>query len=118
MLNLKILDHISFAIDFTKPIRFSDGKGVLLPAIGNNEQFQKLREKILHRIIENPRIHEPHITLMHPGNATCSDLLFQQIEKYNFPKRIEFKKISLIEQEPGMKWEMLKEFELKKVKKI
>jgi 2'-5' RNA ligase len=113
--NLKILDCKSIIIDFKNPIRFSSKKGVLLPATGNNEQFQNLREKILHGVIENPRIHEPHITLKHPRNSVCTDKLFQQIEKYSFPKRIEFKKISLIEQETGMKWEILKEFELKKV---
>lgn len=111
--NLKALDHAGITVNFENPARFSDGKGVLLPAADDNKQFQNLREKILQGVIENPRIHEPHITLMHPRNAVCTDEIFQQIEKSRFPKKITFKKISLIEQEPGMKWDVVKEFELK-----
>lgn len=111
--NLKTLDHAGITIDFENPIRFSNGKGVLLPVFGTNKLFQELRNKILRGIIENPRVHEPHITLLHPRNAACTDEIFQQIEKSRFPKKIAFKKISLIEQEQGMKWEIIKEFELK-----
>jgi asparagine synthetase B (glutamine-hydrolysing) len=116
--NLKKSDHACITVYFVNPVRVSDGKGVLLSGAGNNEPFQNLREKILNGIIETPRIHEPHITLMHPRNAACTDEIFAQIEKYSFPKRIEFKKISLIEQEPGMKWSVLKEFELRNEAKI
>lgn len=111
--NLTKLNQGYITIDFGTVVRFLDGKGVLLPAAGNNESFQKLREKILYGVIENPRIHEPHITLMHPRNATCTDEIFEKIERHTFPNKIQFKKISLIGQEPGMKWEILATFELK-----
>ena len=113
MLNLTNLDAGYVMIDFGKPVRFSDGKGVLIPAVGDNEQLQRLREKILKGVTENPRKHEPHITLMHPRNSTCTDEIFSQIEKMEFSQRIEFKKISLIEQEIGKKWNVLAEFKLK-----
>jgi 2'-5' RNA ligase len=113
--NLTHLNQNSITINFGNIIRFSDEKGVLMPAIGNLEFFENLRKNILKGIIENPRIQEPHITLMHPRNATCTDEIFTEIQKYDLPNVIKFPKISLIEQEIGQKWVILKEFELKNI---
>jgi 2'-5' RNA ligase len=114
ILNLEKLQFECFPIDFGKVERFSQGKGVLLPAIGDNEVFQKLRSTVLKGIIDQPRKHEPHITLMHPRNATCTDKLFESIQKNSFPQQIIFDEICLIEQEIGKKWEILKTYKLNK----
>lgn len=111
--NLTNLKLGRFAVDFGEVIRFSEGKGVLIPAIGDNVQFHKLREHILKGIIGKPRKHEPHITLMHPRNSICTDELFEYIQKHPFPNRVTFSKISLIEQKQGKEWVVLKEFYLK-----
>ncbi len=113
IVNLRQINHACITIDFGNVVRFSDGKGVLMPAVGNYASFEGLRECILAGIIEKPRKLEPHITLMHPRNATCTDEVFEQLEKINLPNKITFKKISLIEQEIGKKWHVLHEFELK-----
>ena len=113
LLNLENLYSGCITIAFGDVIRFSDGKGILIPAQKDNETFQQLRAKVLDGIMEQPRIHNPHITLMHPRNATCTDEIFDLIQKKTFPKAISFRKISLIEQKIGMKWNILKEFELK-----
>ena len=113
MLNLEQLQFKCFPIDFGKVERFSQGKGVLLPAIGDNEVFQKLRSTVLKGIINQPRKHEPHITLMHPRNATCTDEIFESIPKNSFPQQITFYEISLIEQEIGEKWQILKTYKLR-----
>jgi 2'-5' RNA ligase superfamily len=110
--NLTHLNQNSITINFGNIIRFSDEKGVLMPAVGNLESFENLRKNILKGIIENPRIQEPHITLLHPRNAIYTDEIFAEIEKYDLPKVVKFTKISLIEQEIGQKWVVLKEFEL------
>lgn len=112
MHNLEGLDQNNIVLAFGHPIRFSEGAGVLLPALGNHQHFQRLRASILAGIIANPRKHEPHITLMHPRNSACTDDIFAQIVKNHFPKHITFRKISLIEQELGRKWRTLKEFNL------
>lgn len=112
MHNLEGLDQNNIVLAFGHPIRFSEGAGVLLPALGNDQHFQRLRASILAGIIANPRKHEPHITLMHPRNSTCTDEIFVQIVKNHFPKRVTFRKICLIEQEMGKKWRTLKEFDL------
>jgi hypothetical protein len=111
--NLSHLKHNPITINFGSIILFSDKKGVLIPALKNNKSFQNLRKKILKGIIEKPRIQEPHITLMHPRNATCTDEIFAEIQKYDLPNILNFTKISLIEQEMGQKWRILKEYELK-----
>ena len=114
--NLTQSKHKSITIKFGNISRFSEGKGVLIPALNDNKSFENLRKNILKGIIEKPRIQEPHITLMHPRNATCTDEIFKEIQNYNLPNTIKFSKISLIEQEMGQKWRILKEFELKVTK--
>ena len=113
MLNLEKLQFGRFSIHFGLAERFSQGKGVLLPAIGDNEAFQTLRSHVLHCIIDQPRKHAPHITLMHPRNATCTDEIFESIQKNSFPQQITFYEISLIEQEIGEKWQILKTYKLR-----
>jgi 2'-5' RNA ligase len=108
--NLEKLTFDGITIDFGAVIRFSDGQGVLIPSIGENEDFQNLRKQILEGIIENPRRQEPHITLMHPRNSTCTEAIFEEIKQIKLPKSVIFRRICLIEQELGGKWEIVKEF--------
>jgi len=110
--NLEQLNFHNFSIDFGKVVRFSDEKGVLIPAIGNCEAFHQLRKRLLAGIIEKPRMHEPHITLMHPRNSACTEAIFQEITTFKLPETITFNKISLIEQIPGEPWKVLAEWPL------
>ena len=96
-------------VDFGPPERFSDGNGVLMPAIGANHPFQDLRKAVLGG---EPRRHEPHITLMHPRNSTCTDAIFAQIIRAALPTQITFGSVSLIEQEDGGVWKVLEAIEL------
>ncbi len=83
-----------------------------MPATGSNREFHALREAILQLVTKIIRKPEPHITLMHPRNSTCTDILFEQIKKCELPDKLQFTKISLIEQEMGKGWNIIKEFEL------
>jgi 2'-5' RNA ligase len=112
--NLLFLTQPDIIIEFGAVTMFNNKKGVLLPAKTDNIEFQKLRRKILLGINDNPRVQEPHITLMHPGNSTCTDNIFGQIEKIGFPTRLKFKRISLIEQKGGGQWHILQEFEFQR----
>jgi 2'-5' RNA ligase len=111
--NLSRLTQANIVIEFGKVARFDNGKGLLLPATIGNFEFQELRKAILIGLIDNPRKQEPHITLMHPRNSTCTDNIFLEIERQSLPTRLEFGTISLIEQENGGKWRVLQEFEFK-----
>lgn len=92
--------------------RFENGKGVWLPASADNHQFQQLRREILKGVIDNPRIHQPHLTLMHPGNSTCTDDIFQRIKQCKLPAELSFDAISLIEQKNGERWTILDEYNI------
>lgn len=110
--NLDNLQQKPIAINFGNAIRFENGKGVLIPATGSNDQFQILREQILAGLENNPQQYEPHITLIHPRNATCTDTIFQTIVNASLPHDLIFKTISLIGQTDGGKWKILKTFDL------
>lgn len=110
--NLERQNYTPVTIEFGNVIRFSEGKGVLIPANGSNDQFYDLRKQVLDGVIANPGNHEPHITLMHPRNSTCTDETFDQIGRISLPKKIEFTKISLIEQKEHTRWNILREVEI------
>lgn len=99
-------------IDFNPPLRFENGKGVLIPAKEQNSAFDELRKVVLKGINESPRKQEAHLTLMHPRNSTCTDLIFEQILAYKLPVQLSFNKISLIEQKDGGQWFTIEEFQI------
>jgi 2'-5' RNA ligase len=111
--NLHSLTAQEIVIEFGKAIRFDNGNGLFLPASTNNAGFHALRRQALCGLNYSVSNHEPHITLMHPRNSTCTDEIFQKIEKVILPTQLKFKIISLIEQEDGGQWKILQEFELR-----
>lgn len=110
--NLANLQYAPIAIDFGPPKRFAEGKGVLMPATGSLRAFDALRKGILLGTTDDPKKHEPHITLVHPRNSTCTDAVFREIARMDLPGRLTFRKISLIEQEDDRPWRVLGEFHL------
>ncbi len=112
MQNLENLHYPCFTIEFGPIIRFSEAKGILLPASSGYEQFQTLRTLILKGIVNHPTKTEPHITLMHPRNSTCTHDIFNHIAQIKIPGKFLFKKISMIEQEENNKWEIFNEYKL------
>ena len=114
MQTLARLNHPFISIDFAPAARFADGKGVLIPSLGDNLPFHQLRTEVLQDINSHSRKYEPHITLIHPRNGTCTDAIFEQIKMISLPVKLVFKKIALIEQEAENKWNILQEFDLRK----
>lgn len=110
--NLRQLKHPPITIGFGPAIRFSEGKGVLLPAIEGAADFMQLRRQVLQGVVNNPRVHEAHLTLLHPRNATCTEAIFTQIQQATVPQQITFDTISLIEQVDGGPWNILQQFAL------
>ncbi len=110
--NLNQLEASKIIIRFGQVKRFENGRGVVLPAFGDNEQYHLLRSKVLNNSGASVRRPEPHITLMHPRNSNCTDSNFTEIQKINFPTHLEFHTISLIQQINGGQWEVLKTYNL------
>jgi len=106
--DLKFQQHLS--LKFRLPERFDDGKGVYMPSAENNPEFDALRKVILCGITENPRKHLPHITLMHPRNSACTDIIFNEIRNIHLPLEMKFDKVSLIEQRHDSAWCIVEEF--------
>lgn len=86
--------------------RSEDGKGVILPVYDENNQFKYLRELVLKGVVDHPKHLKAHITIIHPRNATCTDVIFSELKKVIFPALLTFKKISLIIQEGNNPWEI------------
>ncbi len=110
--NIRLSPLRSIRLGFGKPVRFANGKGVLLPAVSGLSAFRQLRELILKGVVKDPGEQEPHITLMHPRNASCMDADFAFIEKAELPQTISFSNISLIEQSDSDPWKLLQSFDL------
>ena len=113
----KVIDNIRLlafngpiSIKFRPVERFDNGKGVLLPATDQNPSFHTLRNFVLKSIMDSPREHQPHLTLMHPSNATCTDAIFNQIKNYDLPTELIFDSITLIEQTEGGPWQIVQKF--------
>ena len=115
--NLENLKTEYFELELSGLKRFSEGKGVLITIIDTKNYFKNLRGLILKNTASEPREHKPHITLMHPRNSTCNDLIFEEIRKSEFPKKINITRITLIEQKIGEVWNVLNEYKLNNKKK-
>jgi hypothetical protein len=102
--NLRNLPPFDLQLHLDKLTRFEDSKGVYLPIL-NHEDYHNLRKKVLHGIIDSPRIQHPHLTLMHPRNAVCTDEIFDLLSKIAFPTLLHFNEIHLIVQVDGGAWE-------------
>lgn len=115
----KILDKLQnhslspITLKFAGVRRFDNGKGVLLPAAGNSEAFHQLRKKLLPTTNEPIHRPEPHITLMHPRNSTCTDEIFAAIQSSKLPEDLTFGQVSLIQQTDGGAWVIINSFQLK-----
>ncbi|MFB9053816.1 2'-5' RNA ligase family protein [Formosa undariae] len=111
----KIIERIT-SINLEKPLRialngperFANGRGVFLPTTNKNTEFKALRERILG--IPLIREQQPHVTLMHPRNSTCTEAIFTEIKKQDLPTELFFNKISLIEQINNGKWKVVDEY--------
>ena len=97
-------------IEFGSPERFDNGKGVLIPARMKSNEFYELRKAVLNGINEFPNENLPHITLMHPRNSTCTDMIFSQIKNYKLPTELSLDTISLIEQTNEGRWTVVEQF--------
>lgn len=96
------LGAIEVELTFGTPVR--DRNRVSLPAFGSTESFDALRDSLLAVGGSGPRKQDPHVTLVHPRNGTCSDSDFEEIARRCGPFTTTFRTVSLIEQVDGGPW--------------
>jgi hypothetical protein len=99
---LKTIGPIAISLVFGSPVR--DGNLVYLPVTSLTSSFDRLRTSLLARSGTSVRKHEPHITLIHPRNGSCSDATFAQIMSHSIPFEATFRAVTLISQEGGGPW--------------
>ena len=110
--NAAALDFGELTVELGPATRFSEGKGVFLPQKGANEAFLELRRSLLAGLVAEPRLHAPHLTLMHPRNSTCTDDIFQILSTASLPQQLRFDRFAWIEQIDGGPWTVLETFSL------
>jgi 2'-5' RNA ligase len=110
LVNMEKEQFQPFTLKLAQAQRFSQGKGVYIPVEDEQQFFQNLRKTILAGIHDKPRMHEPHITLIHPRNGTCEDWMFDEIIQTVFPAHVKINSIRLIEQYMGKPWKVVKTF--------
>ncbi len=85
--------------------RFAEGKGLALELRDTQGAFRKLREALLPDAEMERREQRPHITLIHPRNATCSDRIYETIRELPLPGFVRIRSLSFIRQrEPKLPW--------------
>ena len=106
---LEDLASVDLTLIFGEPQSFN-GHGVLLPCIAGEQDFQALRARVLG--IHRNAGHRPHITLAHPRNPRASGNSSNNLAGMAHRTVVSFQKISIIMQESGAPWRVLREFSL------
>lgn len=99
---LESLRPFEITLGFDAPVR--NDHFVFLPVREGFESFHEFRRSLL---TPEPRIHHPHLTIIHPRNGTCSDEIFAEITRNIPPFRYTFREVMLIEQEGEGVWDLV-----------
>ena len=102
---LSDMGPIEVTLNFGLPVR--DDNLVYLPATGSTESYDALRSTLLSKANSLPRKQNPHVTIVHPRNGTCSDSMFDEITRQLKPFTTTFRSVNLIEQVDGGPWQDL-----------
>ncbi|NOT47024.1 MAG: hypothetical protein HOP17_04660 [Acidobacteria bacterium] len=89
-----------------QPQRYGDL--VFLPCDDIEGSFRDIRINLLKS--RDIRDHKPHITLIHPRNAACSDKIWNEIRGSIEPFTYTFREVSFILQENGGVWKTIRTF--------
>ncbi len=85
--------------------RFAGGKGLALELRDAGQDFRKLRGAVIGESLLDRPEQQPHITLIHPRNGTCTDRLYDSIRGLPFPDFVHIRSLSFIRQrEPQLPW--------------
>lgn len=96
---------------FDPPLRRDNGC-ILLPLTTSSNQYNELREDLLHESGRPIRNSMAHITLFYPRNSTGKYIPEPNFQNLSFPMAITFDSFSLIEQTNGQPWKQVNEYPL------
>lgn len=93
---------VTIPLAFAMPVRAGDL--VYVPTIGSIQAFDQVRSHLLARPGVAVRQHEPHITLVHPRNGSCSEETFAALLQGYSPFDATFREVTLIGQVDNGPW--------------
>ena len=99
---LNSLSPFELSLGFGTPIR--ENNFVFLPVRDGLADFHEFRRLLL---THEPRVHTPHVTLIHPRNGECTDSIFAEITRSIPPFRVTFREVMLIEQTGDRAWNVV-----------
>jgi hypothetical protein len=99
---LQSLCPFEISLEFGDPVR--EDNFVFLPVREGFNDFHAFRRALL---TDEPRIHIPHVTIIHPRNGTCTDQIFTEISESIPPLQFTFREVMLVEQEDGDVWKLI-----------
>ena len=100
---LESLRPFEITLKFDAPVREHDY--VYLPVREGFAEYQDFRRTILQK---DARKQTPHVTLIHPGNGTCTDQIIADISANIItPFQFTFREVRIIEQEDGGVWQVI-----------
>lgn len=103
----KRMSAFELSLRFGAPAR--EGNLVYLPVVGSTDSFDKLRSQLLED--EDCREQEPHITLVHPRNGTCSNASFRAMQaQLGEALTIKFCALTFIEKVGEEPWRSIQTF--------
>lgn len=103
----EMIRAVDVQLRFGQPIREQDL--VYLPVVGSTEAFDQLRRDLLGE--EHRRKQEPHITLVHPRNGSCTAEQFKEIcSEFADELPLRFREFTFIEQTDGGPWRNIRSF--------
>lgn len=97
------ITSINISLSFGTPTR--ENNLVYLPVVGSTNDFDELRRRILDDA--NCRKQQPHITLIHPRNGTCSIQQFELICELAKEWTITFHNLTFIKKIGDSPWRNL-----------
>ncbi len=100
---LSCIENIEIVFELGMPQRMVNN-GVMIPMANSSAAFDDLRCKLLGN---NCVRHTPHITLLHPRNASGKESAYKKIRAEILPVSVTFTEISLIEQINGGIWKVI-----------
>lgn len=99
---LESLCPFEITLGFDAPVRNDDF--VFLPVGEGLQSFHEFRKALL---THEPRVQNPHVTIIHPRNGICTDQIFEEISQCIFPFQRTFRDVMLIEQIDGGIWHII-----------
>ncbi len=103
---LRTISELSLRLVFADA-ELTEWGTIYVPVDDGRERFDALRQSM---IGPNSRLHEPHVTIVHPRNVTGTREMLTEIRRATLPPSVTLGEIVLIEQVGSAPWAVVGRF--------